>query len=219
LENAPSDSLQQEIYSSLLDEISRLKAIVQKLLLLSLADAGQLHLQLQSVDLSAMLTNIVEDCRAQTSALHIESQIPSDIHVNADSDLLEQALQNLASNAVKYNHNGGLVRFELMTEVEYVLVRVANTGPKITPGDRERIFERFYRVDSARSGRVEGTGLGLSLGREIIRAHGGQMALENCESDFNQFLVRLPTLGKLSNPTAQIQNPGTGCGFIDDVGA
>ena len=219
LENAPSDSLQQEIYSSLLDEISRLKAIVQKLLLLSLADAGQLHLQLQSVDLSAMLTNIVEDCRAQTSALHIESQIPSDIHVNADPDLLEQALQNLASNAVKYNHNGGLVRFELMTEVEYVLVRVANTGPKITPGDRERIFERFYRVDSARSGRVEGTGLGLSLGREIIRAHGGQMALENCESDFNQFLVRLPTLGKLSNPTAQIQNLGTGCGFIDDVGA
>jgi len=151
--------------------------------------------------------------------LRIAGHKPLHFIFNADSDLLEQALQNLASNAVKYNHNGGLVRFELMTEVEYVLVRVANTGPKITPGDRERIFERFYRVDSARSGRVEGTGLGLSLGREIIRAHGGQMALENCESDFNQFLVRLPTLGKLSNPTAQIQNPGTGCGFIDDVGA
>ncbi len=208
LENAPSDSPQQEIYSSQLDEISRLKAIVQKLLLLSLADAGQLRLQLQPVDLSAMLTNIVEDGRAQTAALNIESQIPSDIHVNADPDLLEQALQNLASNAIKYNHNGGLVRFELMTEAEYVLVRVANSGPKIAPGDRERIFERFFRVDSARSGRVEGTGLGLSLGREIIRAHGGEMALENCESDLNRFLVRLPTLGKLADSTAKIQNPG-----------
>jgi len=194
LENAPPDSPQQEIYSSLLDEISRLKAIVQKLLLLSLADTGHLQLQLQPVNLSAMLANVVEDCQAQTEAIKTESQIPPDIHVNADPDLLEQALQNLASNAVKYNHAGGLVQFELQLETDQVLIRVTNTGSQIPAADWDRIFERFYRADPARSGRVEGTGLGLSLAREIIRAHGGDLSLEASDDHFTRFAIKLPAL-------------------------
>ena len=194
LENAPPDSPQQEIYSSLLEEISRLKAIVQKLLLLSLADVGHLQLQLQPVNLTAMLTNVVEDCQAQVSTLNIESQISPDIHVKADPDLLEQALQNLASNAVKYNHDGGLIRFELLAEAGQVLIRVANTGSQIPPGDHDRIFERFYRADPARSGRVEGTGLGLSLAREIIRAHGGDLCLEASEDQITRFTIKLPSV-------------------------
>ena len=194
LANAPSDSPQQEIYSSLLEEISRLKAIVQKLLLLSLADAGQLRLKIQPVDLSVMITNIVEDCQAQAPLLKIESKIPPGIHVNADPDLLEQALQNLAGNAVKYNHTGGLVRFELFAEADHLVVRIANTGPPIPTADQERIFERFYRADPARSGQVEGTGLGLSLAREIIHAHGGELRLEDNDDQLTQFAVTLPSI-------------------------
>ena len=194
LESAPSASPQQEVYSSLLDEISRLKAIVQKLLLLSLADAGRLTLRLQPVDLSVLLANVVEDCRAQAPSLNIEQQIPPEIHVNADPDLLEQALQNLASNALKYNRAGGLVRFDLVPERDQVVVRVANTGPPIPLADRERIFERFYRADPSRSGRVEGTGLGLSLAREIIRAHRGDLSLETSDEQLTRFAVKLPAL-------------------------
>jgi heavy metal sensor kinase len=194
LGNASSDSSQQEIYSSLLDEISRLKAIVQKLLLLSLADAGRLHLQLQPVNLSMMLANVIEDCQAQAPALKIENQIPPNIHVNADPDLLEQALQNLASNAIKYNHDNGLVRFELLAEDGHVLIRVANTGSQIPPADRDRIFERFYRADPARSGQVDGTGLGLSLAREIIRAHAGDLILEASDDQLTRFAVKLPAM-------------------------
>jgi heavy metal sensor kinase len=194
LASAPSGSPQQEVYSSLLDEISRLKAIVQKLLLLSLADAGRLQLQLQPVNLSALLANVVEDCQAQAPALNMEQQIPPDIRVSADPDLLEQALQNLASNAIKYNRAGGLVRFELLPEADHVLVRIANTGPPIPPADRDRIFERFYRADPARSGRVEGTGLGLSLAREIIRAHRGDLSLEASDQQLTRFAVKLPVL-------------------------
>jgi two-component system, OmpR family, heavy metal sensor histidine kinase CusS len=194
LENAPSGSPQQEVYSSLLDEISRLKAIVQKLLLLSLADAGRLLLQLQPLNLSVMLANVIEDCQAQAPKLQIESQIAPDIHVNADPELLEQALQNLANNAVKYNHAGGLVRFELLVEAGQVLISVANTGVQIPPADRKRIFERFYRADPARSGRVEGTGLGLSLAREIIRVHGGELNLEMSDNQFTVFAIKLPAL-------------------------
>ena len=193
LENAPSGSPQQEVYSSLLDEISRLKAIVQKLLLLSLVDAGRLQLRLQRVNLSVMLANVIEDCQAQAPKLKIESQIPPGVHVNADPELLEQAMQNLANNAIKYNHDGGLVRFELLMEAGQVLITVANTGVQIPPADRNRIFERFYRADPARSGRIEGTGLGLSLAREIIRAHSGELSLEDYDHQLNCFKVKLPS--------------------------
>ena len=75
-----------------------------------------------------------------------------------------------------------------------MLVRVANTGPPIPPADREHIFERFYRADPARSGRVDGTGLGLSLAREIIRAHGGDLSLEASDDQLTWFVVKLPTM-------------------------
>ena len=194
LENAPSGSPQQEVYSSLLDEISRLKSIVQKLLLLSLADAGRLQLKLQPVDLSAILANVAEDCRAQAPALSLEQQIPAGIQVRADPELLEQALQNLAGNAIKYNRADGLVRFDLSPGAGQVWVRIANTGPAIPPGDQDRIFERFYRADPSRSGEVDGTGLGLSLAREIIRAHGGDLSLEASDTQLTCFAVRLPAL-------------------------
>jgi hypothetical protein len=172
VESAPAGSPQQEIFSSLLDEISRLKAIVQKLLLLSIADAGQLGLKYELVNLTRLLENVIEDCRAQAPHLAVEQALAPDVCVNADPDLLEQALQNLATNAIKYNQPDGRIRFELVKEADRAIVRVANTGPGVPTADRERIFERFYRADPARSGRVEGVGLGLSLSREIVRAHG-----------------------------------------------
>jgi two-component system, OmpR family, heavy metal sensor histidine kinase CusS len=192
LENAPAGSPQLEVYSSMLDEISRLKAIVQKLLLLSLADAGQLKLRYQPVNLTRMLGNVIEDCQGQAPALTVEQSLAPDVQVNADPDLLEQALQNLASNAIKYNEDGGRIRFELTRENSRVLVRVSNTGPGIPPADRGRIFERFYRADPSRSARVDGVGLGLSLSREIIRAHGGDLSLEPSENGLTQFAVALP---------------------------
>ncbi|MEI7808791.1 MAG: ATP-binding protein [Verrucomicrobiota bacterium] len=192
LESAPSGSPQQEVFSSLLDEVSRLKAIVQKLLLLSLADAGQLQLHREPVNLTRVLENVVEDCRLQAPELTVEQSLAPDIKVQADPELLEQALQNLATNAVKYNCEGGLIRFELTRDDGNVLVRVANTGAGIPAADHERIFERFYRADKSRSNRVEGTGLGLSLAREILRAHGGELAVEPASNGFTRFVGLLP---------------------------
>jgi two-component system heavy metal sensor histidine kinase CusS len=191
-ENSPSGSPQQETYSSLLDEISRLKAIVQKLLLLALADAGRLKLNCEPTLLTRMLENVIEDCRAQAPQLSVEQDLAADIRVNADPDLLEQALQNLAGNAIKYNREGGRIRFALALESGQVILRVTNTGPGILSADRERIFERFYRTDKSRSNRVDGVGLGLSLSREIIRAHNGELVLEESEAGLTCFAVKLP---------------------------
>jgi heavy metal sensor kinase len=195
MDNAPAGSPQQEVYSSLLDEISRLKAIVQKLLLLSLADAGRLQLHCETVDLTRMLSNVIDDCQAQAPTLTVEHALAPDLQVNADPDLLEQALQNLAGNAIKYNCENGRIHFELVKVANRIHLRVANTGPGIPPSDRDRIFERFYRGDKSRSDRVDGVGLGLSLSREIIRAHRGDLTLEGSETGLTRFVVELPVGG------------------------
>jgi two-component system, OmpR family, heavy metal sensor histidine kinase CusS len=205
LDAVPDGSPQQEVYSSLLDEVSRLKAIVQKLLLLSLADAGRLQLHCEPVNLTQMLENIVEDCQLQAPQLAVEHKLAPDVCVQADADLLEQALQNLASNAIKYNCENGRIRFQLATDESRVFVRVSNTGPGIPPADRPRVFERFYRADPSRGGRVDGVGLGLSLSREIIHAHGGKVTLEANQNGLTTFLVELtkaqrPNEGDSSGP-------------------
>lgn len=192
LENAPPGSPQQEVYSSLLDEIHRLKLIVQKLLLLSLADAGRLQLHCEPVNLTLMVENVIEDARVLAPELNIEAELASDIQLQADPELLEQALQNLATNAIKYNCEGGRIHFRLFNENGHARLQVTNTGPGISEADREKVFERFYRADKARAGKTEGIGLGLSLSREIIRAHQGELCLEHSDAEQTVFGVTLP---------------------------
>lgn len=193
LEAAPTGSPLQEVFSSLLDEVCRLKAITQKLLLLSLADAGRLELHREPVNLTQLLESVVEDCRLQAPHLTVEQTLAPGVEVQADAQLLEQALQNLATNAVKYNCDGGKIRFELSTEADRAFVRVANTGSGIPAADRERIFERFYRADKSRGKSVEGVGLGLSLAQEIVRAHGGELTLKLADANRTEFEMLLPT--------------------------
>ena len=193
LASVPAGSPQQEVYTSLLEEVQRLKAIVQKLLLLSLADTGRLEIHREPVDLSALIVNIVEDATALAPHLRIEHAIPRGVVVQGDSILLEQALQNLAGNAIKYNREGGRVRFELRVDAEHALLTVGNTGPGIAAEDRVRVFDRFFRGDRARSrSGPEGVGLGLSLSREILRAHGGEILLGTMGDDWTEFRTSLP---------------------------
>ncbi len=204
LHAAPADSPQQQVYSSLLDEIHRLKAILEKLLLLSLADSGRLALDRAPTDLSALLANIVEDSSALAPHLHFDAALPPKIMVSADAVLLEQALQNLANNALKYNQPDGGVRLTLGTTATHAVITIANTGAGISADDRPRIFERFYRGDPARRrDRTGGVGLGLSLSREILRAHGGDLTLAPSlpgSADWTEFIATLPIAPALSAP-------------------
>lgn len=199
LRAAPAGSPQQQVYSSLLDEIHRLKAILEKLLLLSLADSGRLALDRAPTDLSSLLANIVEDSSALAPHLQFEAALPPHVTVSADAVLLEQALQNLATNALKFNHPDGRVRLTLTTTATHAFVTVANTGPGISADDRPCIFERFYRGDPARRrDRAHGVGLGLSLSREILRAHGGELTLAEpvnaaaASPPWTEFVATLP---------------------------
>lgn len=198
LNAAPAGSAAATSYTSLLEDVHRLKAIVQKLLLLSLADSGRLELHRVPTDLGRLLANVAEDCAALAPGLAIEHALPTGVIVLADAVLLEQALQNLACNAIKYNREGGLVRLELRSDAAAgtATVHVGNTGPGITADDRPRIFERFFRGDRARtqSSAVSSAGLGLSLSREILRAHDGDLALAPAREigDWTEFVATLP---------------------------
>jgi signal transduction histidine kinase len=106
--------------------------------------------------------------------------------------LLEQAIQNLATNAIRYSDRESKITFSLDVNGEQVSIRVENSGTPISESDQDRIFERFYRVDAARSSRKYGVGLGLSLSREIVRAHGGELFLEKSDSTQTVFVMELP---------------------------
>jgi len=185
---------EQQRYSSLLEEVQHLKSIVQKLLILARADADQLPLSLRPVNISEMIESAVEDAGVIGPDLNIEKHIQPKVMVLADPDLLMQVIQGLTANAVKYNIDDGLVRFGLTIRNNNALFTISNTGPPIPAEESDLIFERFYRIDKSRSHRAPGTGLGLSLAREIVRAHKGEIHFVAVSDNLNTFSVSLPCL-------------------------
>jgi two-component system heavy metal sensor histidine kinase CusS len=192
VQHAPVGSEEQQRYSGLLEEVQRLKAIVQKLLILARADAGRLNLHLEATDLSAMIEAATEDAAAMVPNLRIEKTISPGVIVKADIDLMGQAIRNLTSNAVKYNQGEGRIGFQLLVRDNWAHVTISNTGVPIPDNERERIFDRFYRTDRSHSKVVPGSGLGLSLAREIVRAHGGDLRLDPSKGNEVSFTLSLP---------------------------
>jgi len=191
LQEAPADSEAQRRYGELIEEVQRLVAITRKLLLLAQADSGEMKLNLEPFCLSSALENMCEDIAALAPNLALQKEIEPDLHVMADADLMNQALHNLVSNAVKYNRKNGWIKLSLKPEGTLIKLSLSNTGEEIPPYDQERIFERFYRVSKARDRAVDGTGLGLSLAREIVLAHKGELFLESSQNGVTVFTMRL----------------------------
>ena len=192
LQAAPAGSELQQRLSGLLDEVRHLSAIVRKLLLLSLADAGQMRVHTVEVDLAELLIELAEDIELLAPDLAVRMQIERPLIVSADRALLLQVLQNLISNATKYNLPNGWVQISATQRDLRICVTIANSSGDIPIIDRERIFDRFYRGDPARNRHVEGLGLGLSLSREIVYAHGGNLTLDPTPAGQTAFTLTLP---------------------------
>lgn len=191
INNAEEGSALQADLSTILDEVRRLSTISRKLLLLSQADAGGLNVFQEPIDLSELLDDLVEDTHMLAPALQVSATIEPGLRITGDSSLLRQILHNLVSNAIKYNIDGGWIRITTAQAGAQIRVLVANASRGIPAGDRERIFERFYRADPSRHRGVEGVGLGLSVAREIARAHGGDLTLEFDPQGEVQFCLQL----------------------------
>ena len=185
-------SEQQKIFSTLLDEVRRLSSITRKLLLLSLADAGKMGLQKIEINLSDLIKELLEDIDLMAPELTLEIDVANNLRLKADRDLITQVLQNLTTNAIKYNLPDGWIKVLAMQQNKMVLVTICNASKDLSAGDRQRIFDRFQRGDASRNRKVEGFGLGLSLSREIVRAHGGDLRLEPMQPGCTAFTLSLP---------------------------
>ncbi len=192
LGNAADGSDAQRALAAQLDEIQRLKGLVSKLLVLSRADAGALRLDSRGLDLGELVRGVCEDVQVLAPDLAFEMRIPRGIVIDADENLLQQAVQNLVSNATKYNRANGRVAIEVESSDGEAIVRVVNTGPEIDAAEAAQIFDRFFRGSRSRNRKVDGLGLGLSLAREIARAHGGTLEFAGRRGDENVFVLRLP---------------------------
>jgi len=184
-----TDDVRAAAARDIASESERMSRLVEHLLTLAQADAGQ-DLQLAPLALRPILESV---CR-QAQVAHPDRQVRSpgltDARVLGDEDALAQLLWILVDNAVKFTKAGGQIEIELAQQNETVRVTVADDGIGILPADLERIFDRFYRVDPARSG--AGAGIGLSIARWIAGQHQGTVTARNNDGPGSTFTVQLP---------------------------
>ena len=184
----------------LLDETGRLIHIVEGLLLLSQADAGKFPAGAEEIAFTELIEELAEDIEILGNRLEIgvELSLARGVRVKGSPQFLRQLVLNLFDNAIKYNRQSGTIRCELVTAGGMAVFRIANTGAEIPESDRGRIFDRFFRVESSRVRTGiggGGQGLGLSIAREIVRAHGGTLTLEPSEPGWVVFQFTIPLSG------------------------
>ncbi len=173
----------------------RLAFLIEDLLTISRLESGQVLLNPEVIDVGMMASKIADELNVKSAKRNVTivSKIDDGILVRADRERLQQVMINLLDNAIKYGKEGGEVVIDAETQPgDRVRVGVHDDGPGIPPDDQERIFERFYRVDRARSREQGGTGLGLSIVKHIIQSHGGDVWVESKMGEGTSFYFELP---------------------------
>lgn len=184
----------QDVLSSALQEVLRLSHVVESLLLLSRTDTGQVSLHMEPTNLTETLADLADAATilGTQKDIYITFRHSEDLVVLADHAKLYQMFLNLVDNAVKYTPEGGMISIAIHRDGTYAEVRVRDTGIGISPEHRKKIFDRFYRVDKARSRELGGAGLGLSIVQWIVEIHGGTITVESEPGQGSTFIVRLP---------------------------
>jgi signal transduction histidine kinase len=172
-------------------EAARMQRMVQDLLLLAQADAG-VQIQKQPVELDTLLLDVYRQSRLKAGGVKLTLGSEDQAQVMGDSDRLKQLFTNLLDNAIKFTPSGGEVTLSLVRDTQWVHIAIADTGPGIPEADLPRIFDRFYRVDKARSRDRGGTGLGLSIVKWIVDAHDGRIDVKSEVGRGSTFTVSLP---------------------------
>ena len=178
-------------------QADRLATIIEDLLALSRIEQSETSgkLPLDQLPLSGILITASDDCRprAVERSIRLEVECPPDLTVTVNGPLLEQAVINLVDNAIKYSESGKTVWLSAEDDATGPAIRVRDEGCGIAEEHLPRLFERFYRVDKARSRNLGGTGLGLSIVKHIVQAHAGTIVVESIPGVGTTFTIRLPT--------------------------
>jgi two-component system, OmpR family, phosphate regulon sensor histidine kinase PhoR len=174
---------------------NRLTLLIDDLLLLARLDSGRVELHLQPVLLRSLAQEVMDDFAivARARGVQLENTVPAGLAVKADPDRFRQVLANLVDNAIKYGRaEGHVVMGGRTLDDGRVELGLRDDGPGIPAEAKARVFERFFRVDKARSREQGGTGLGLAIVKNVIQAHGGEVRVESAPGAGTEFVITLP---------------------------
>ena len=176
------------------DELERMTRLVDDLLLLARADTGGFPIQREPVELDNIFLDVYKQVKSIEQPVEITLIEVDQVRVLGDIDRLKQLILNVVDNAIKYTPAGGKVTMSLSKANGVAEIKVCDTGIGIPAEDLLRIFDRFYRVDKARSRRLGGSGLGLSIAKWVAEVHGGEIRVESIVGEGSTFYVTLPVL-------------------------
>jgi two-component system sensor histidine kinase KdpD len=201
---------QEHLLRNIEGQAGRLERLVDRLLDLSRIEAGALPLDRDWIELPALIVDSLAKFQELESACRVEQYLAADLPLQyVDPDRLVEVLWNLLENACKYTPPASSIRVEATCPGSQVLVAVADRGPGIPQGEREKIFQHFYRLDRDRKARTQGSGVGLAICRGIVEAHGGRIWVEDRPGGGSVFRIALPV-----SPT---DLPGLGAQEENDV--
>lgn len=181
----------REAFEAVLKQSERMNSIVSRLLLLSRAENGKFVPEREPVELNVLCETVCEELEAMAAERQVElAWNTEELQITGDETLLIRMVNNLVSNAIRYNRPGGSAEVSLRKRGKYAVLTVRDTGIGIRREDLGQIFNRFYRADRSRSS--EGTGLGLSMAAWIARVHGGSIRAESVYGEGSVFTAELP---------------------------
>ena len=209
LQHTLDDVAYRDVIGSMLEEVDRLTRLVESLLILTRADSGKVQLAAEALDLGGLAGHVIDQLRVLADEKQQELTLRAPIRVRATGDaaLIRHALMNLIHNAIKYTPNGGAITVEVNGTGGEAMIEVRDTGPGIPAAHRDRIFDRFYRVDPGRSREEGGVGLGLAIAHWAVEVNGGHIELASDETDGSSFQVFLPSADDSSAVSADRQLP------------
>ncbi len=198
--DSPDPEMLKEFLGDLSDEVDRLSRIVERLLVLTRLDSGKTETKFETVDLVQLLNGIIKKLTpvANSKSIVIYTEFTPDFThpMLLDRDKIWEAVYNIMDNAIKYTPEGGFVKIGLYVNNETIVIKVEDSGPGIPESEKDRIFERFYRLDDSRARDTGGTGLGLAIAKEAVAMHGGKIEVVCEEGKGSTFLIVLPYIGK-----------------------
>ncbi|MFI5090748.1 MAG: ATP-binding protein [Terriglobales bacterium] len=194
LESAPAEGPDREFLEIIRKNAVRMATLSEDLLTLARVESGEVAFRFRAVPPAEMLEDVAKSFReiARSQRVELVVEAPTERAVEADTDAVHQVLANLIDNALKYASSGGKIVLGARDDGAAVEFYVQDFGPGIASEHLPRLFERFYRVDKARSRESGGTGLGLAIAKHIVRAHGGAIRAESALGHGSTFLFTLP---------------------------
>jgi two-component system phosphate regulon sensor histidine kinase PhoR len=172
----------------------RMHHLIDDILELSFIESGKITLTLKSVNLHSLIEEVFTNlsAKAKENRIKLKNEVSKDTFIRADAVRFEQMLTNLIDNAVKFNTKSGSVTVGYLQKNEKDVISISDTGEGISAEHLQRIFERFYRTDRARSREIGGTGLGLAIVKHLARLHGGEVSVNSVLGKGSTFFIELP---------------------------